>query len=49
MEIAADPKGIDMTCNSCGKVYHVTQEEVQDLLANNDQEQSSEQAQVIEP
>lgn len=49
VEIAADPKGIDMTCNSCGKVYHVTQEEVQDLLANNDQEQSSEQAQVIEP
>lgn len=32
-ELAQDPDGIDMTCNSCGKVYHVTPEEVQMVLA----------------
>ena len=44
VEIANDPKGIDMTCNSCGKVYHVTQEEVQELLEKNEADQAHEQA-----
>lgn len=31
-EISEDPNGINMSCNSCGKNYHVTQEEIKELL-----------------
>ena len=43
-EIAADPDGIDMTCNSCGRVYHVVQEEVQEILNKSEKEKAIETA-----
>ncbi len=31
-ELADDPKGFEVSCNSCGKVFHVTPDEVRALL-----------------
>ena len=31
-DLAQEKEGTDMTCNSCGKVYHLTQEEIQEIL-----------------
>ena len=46
VEIANDPKGVNMTCNSCGKIYHVTQEEVQELLNKSEKEKALERAEA---
>ena len=35
-----------MTCNSCGKIYHVTQEEVQELLNKSEKEKALERAET---
>ena len=32
-ELAQEEKGIDMTCHSCGKVYHVDMDEIKIIYA----------------
>ena len=41
-DMIAENKGIDMSCQSCGKVYHVTVDELKDLLTA--KQQSAAQA-----
>ena len=43
----AENKGIDMSCQSCGKVYHVTVDELKDLLTA--KQQSAAQAEGKKP
>ena len=43
-EMIAENKGIDMSCQSCGKVYHVTIDELKDLLTAKQQSAQSQAA-----
>lgn len=46
-DMIAENKGIDMSCQSCGKVYHVTVDELKDLLTA--KQQSAAQAEGKQP
>ena len=47
-ELANDPNGIDMTCNSCGKVYHITPEEVRQILERTLSEKAEKASKMAE-
>lgn len=46
-DMIAENKGIDMSCQSCGKVYHVTVDELKDLLTA--KQQNAAQAEGKKP